>query len=368
MTLLNADLEQLAAAGDTAAQLRLAARHDCEGRHTDAIDWLARAAKAGDARALFELGRRLLTGDDAPWRPEAAAGLLVDAAARGDAEAAALVSILAGGGFHGPQNWAVAFDHLQRAAELGLPSAREQLRLLSEDEALRTAPAAADLWGRLRRSIDLGWWTRPATADVICGEPLVRTITGLVPPRICDWITDQSRPRLTRAQVHDPETGQAIMGETRTNRVANFGLVDTSLLNLLVQARFAAAAGFPLAMMEAFAVLHYAIGEEASEHYDYLDPDIPAYAAQIAEMGQRVATGLLYLNDGYEGGETAFPRLGIGHKGRKGDALIFLGVARAGAPDPRSLHAGRAPAAGEKWVLSQFMRTRPRVGAGAVRS
>ncbi len=117
--------------------------------------------------------------------------------------------------------------------------------------------------------------------------------------------------------------------------------------------------------MEAFAVLHYAVGEEASEHYDFLDPAVPSYAGQIARMGQRVATCLLYLNDGYEGGETEFTSLGLRHRGGTGDALIFFNADADAVPDPRTAHAGRPPTSGEKWVLSQFIRNRP-VAPGAV--
>ena len=356
-----AELEARAGAGETAAQVKLAGHCDAEGRHSDAIDWLARAAGAGDAEALDQLGVRLITGQNAPWRPLDGAGLLVDAARRGSGEAAARVSVLAGGGFYGPQSWEVALDFLQRAAELNWAPAQDQLRLLGDGATLQGAPLA-EVWSRLRQSIDLAYWTTAPAGIAHNAEPLIRSVANLVPAEVCDWIIAQSTPRLVRAEVHDPETGQAIMGDTRTNRVANFGLMDTSLVNLLVQARIAAATGAPTVMMEAFAVLHYAIGEEASEHFDYLDPAIPAYAAQIAQMGQRVATCLLYLNDGYAGGQTAFPKLDFEHHGRRGEALIFFSVDAAGAPDPKALHAGRPPVTGEKWVLSQFIRNKPRGG------
>jgi len=353
-----ADFTARAQAGDAAAQRELAALDDADGRHTEALDWLARSARAGDAQALAQLGLKLLTGAHAPWRPNDAVGLLVDAANRGSGEAAEIVSVLAAGGFYGPQNWDVALDFLQRAAEFGRTSAQQQLRLLTG----RPADGPDADWSRLRRSIDLTAWLHTPAAETRHETPRIRTVRGLLAPAVCAWVVAQAGPKLKQAEVHDPETGLTVMGATRTNRVANFALTETSLLNLLVQARIAAAAGAPIAMMEAFAVLNYRVGEEASEHYDYLDPAVPAYAGQIAELGQRVATCLLYLNDDYEGGETAFPRLGLSHKGRAGDALVFLSVDASGAPDPRSLHAGRPPISGEKWVLSQFIRNRARAG------
>lgn len=358
-----ADLQARAEGGDAGAQIGLAEQLDAAGRHEEAVNWLSRAARSGDARALAALGLRLLEGLNAPHLPREGAGLLSDAAARGDAEAAAMISVLAGGGFHGPQDWAVALDYLRRSAELGGRSAQAQLRMLSGDGDLAAQAACpappAGVWQGLRQSVDLAAWTRAPAGRLLLPAPPISVFPELAPAQICDFIVGQSRPRLERALVDDPETGRPIMGQTRTNQVASFGLRETTLLYLLIQARIAAAAGVAAAHLEAFAVLHYAVGEEASEHFDYLDPQVPAYARAIASHGQRVATCLLYLNDGYEGGGTAFPTLGLEHQGRKGEALVFASVDGSGAPDPRSLHAGRPPSAGEKWVLSQFIRDRP---------
>ena len=103
-------------------------------------------------------------------------------------------------------------------------------------------------------------------------------------------------------------------------------------------------------------MLHYAPGQEFKPHFDFLDPDIPSDADEIARRGQRNMTLLVYLNDDYTGGETEFPVLGLRYKGRKGDALLFRNLDSAGAPDRRMLHAGLTPVTGEKWLLSQWTR------------
>ena len=105
-------------------------------------------------------------------------------------------------------------------------------------------------------------------------------------------------------------------------------------------------------------MLHYDVGEEITEHYDFIDPNIPNYAQEIAQQGERVVTFLVYLNDDYGGGETAFPRLGISHKGHRGEGMFFVNAVDGNA-DTRTLHAGRTPAGGEKWIVSQFVRSRP---------
>jgi hypothetical protein len=117
--------------------------------------------------------------------------------------------------------------------------------------------------------------------------------------------------------------------------------------------------------MEAPQILNYAVGQRFQPHTDYFNPDIPSTAAEMRANGQRVATALVYLNEeGLEGGETAFPRLGFNYRGRKGDALVFFNVDAAGKPDPRTLHAGLPPTRGEKWLLSQWIRNRRAPGFG----
>jgi len=46
------------------------------------------------------------------------------------------------------------------------------------------------------------------------------------------------------------------------------------------------------------------------------------------------------------------------HKGRRGEGLYFVNANDGGA-DVRTLHAGLRPRAGEKWIVSQFVRSRP---------
>jgi hypothetical protein len=127
---------------------------------------------------------------------------------------------------------------------------------------------------------------------------------------------------------------------------------------LAARARIAATVGVPAAALEPIQVLHYAPGQTFERHYDFLDPDMPAFAAEIARAGQRLATFLVYLNDDFIGGETDFPLLDLRHRGAAGDALMFANLEPAGAPDRRMLHAGLPPASGEKWLLSQWIRDR----------
>jgi hypothetical protein len=354
--------------GDSAAERALADRLDAAGRHFDAVNALARAARRGDAIAKGRVGARILLGDRAPALPARGVSLIEGAALEGSAEAALHAATLAGVGAFRRQSWSDALAFLARAAALGADTAQGALRTLAAGSAPAEASEGAqseDFWRRVAQRIDVGALLAPPAGRTLAAEPLVRAFARFASPAICAWLVDRARGRLVRAKVYDGIAQRDVANETRTNTAASFGLLETDLVQLLVQARMAAATGIPFAHMEPPTVLHYDTGEQITEHYDFVDPGIPSYAQQIARDGQRVVTFLIYLNDDYEGGETEFPRLGFAHKGTAGEGLFFTNAHASGAADLRSLHAGRPPSRGEKWIVSQFIRNRPVVpGAG----
>ena len=131
------------------------------------------------------------------------------------------------------------------------------------------------------------------------------------------------------------------------------------LINAVVQYRIAAACAVPLDHLEAPTTLRYRVGEEITNHYDYINTKAPHHDHEIATRGERVITFLTYLNDDYDGGATDFPVMNVRHQGRRGDGLSFANALPSLAPDDRALHAGLPPTRGEKWVLSQFVRSKP---------
>src|SRR5262245_41699251 len=96
--------------------LQLAAEHDAQGRHDDAVDVLARGASTGDAECMAWLGFRLLTGDRAPSMPAEGWSLLTEAGQRGSAWAANRIAALLALGVHAPPDWHAALEWLVRAA------------------------------------------------------------------------------------------------------------------------------------------------------------------------------------------------------------------------------------------------------------
>jgi prolyl 4-hydroxylase len=339
---------------------------DAAGAHSDAITHLATGARKHDVEAMTRLGKRLLVGDRAPCLPKDGASLIADASARGGAEAAAVLAVLYAVGASQGHGVQAALESLIVAAERGWPQAQAQLHVLAagpwsaEDSAgvEASGTAFADDWRAVGQRVDLAaWQTAPAAVDV-SGSPLVRSYLEFASPRACRWFIDRARGRLSRALVYEAISREVTVRPTRTNTAAIFNLADTDLVFVLAQLRMSACLGVPLRHFEAVTVLHYDVGEEITDHYDFIDPSIPNYAQEIAQQGERVVTFLVYLNDDYANGETAFPRLGIDHKGSRGEGLFFVNAVD-GKADTRTLHAGRTPASGEKWIISQFVRDHP---------
>lgn len=335
-----------------AALIQRAAACDTAGDHEAAIQWLIKAAQAGATEAWLQLGRRYLLGDRASLSPSHAIQLLEHAAQLGSAEAVHQLAVLHALGLHVPQDWHKALSLLVTSAELGWSDARQQLQLLG------STGARSEDWAALALSIDLEAWQRPAQAELLSQNPRIGRIPSLLSAAVCTWLSNKAVGRLQRAMVYDAVSQTTIPHTTRTNRATSFGFTDTSVLLALVQTRIAASMQVSLRQLEAASVLHYSEGEQIRNHYDFIDPGAPRYAEQIARRGDRVVTFLTYLNDNYEGGETEFPELGLSHKGRQGEGLYFVNVDAEGKPALKTLHAGRPPLAGEKWVLTQFIRNR----------
>lgn len=292
------------------------------------------------------LARRLLTGDGAALDPPRAAGLLAAAAEAGDSEAAALMATVEAMGLAGPQSWGRALDWLARAAGLGSESARLQLELLGREggiEALITPPP--------KRSLS--------------DAPRIRVIENFATAEECDWVMARAHGRLGPAMVLDKQTGREATHPDRTNKAIELNVTAMDVVIQVIRARIAAATNLPLPVFEPAQIMHYSVGEEFRPHFDFLTRDADGWAAQLERYGQRIATFLLYLNDDFEGGETDFPAIGLSHRGGKGDALFFANVDPAGAPDRRTLHAGRPPERGQKWILSQWIRDRTPAPASA---
>jgi prolyl 4-hydroxylase len=350
-----------AEAGDEDAIFALVEGFDRVNRPTDSVNVLWRAAQRGNALARLTLGARAIEGGVPQLGPADAAALIEDSVRQGNRQATEILAALISIG-RAPGGMERALDMLLRSAELGSPSARSQLVLLTSDRALAASALAngnrPGIWPRLREAVDVRSLLLMPDIKWLSESPQIGIMEHFVDGDVCDWLIGRAAPRLQRSQVYSDDGGSSQLSDARTNSGAGFSLTNYDVLMGLTWRRIALAVGLPLSQVENFSVLHYSPGEEFRDHYDF-HPDTPNYREVIEKSGNRILTFLIYLNDDYAGGETAFPRLGISHKGRRGGALFFFNVSPDGKPDMRTLHAGQPPASGEKWIVSVFVRDKP---------
>lgn len=337
-----------------------AATLDAQGQHEAALRCLIQAAQQGEAHAFTVLGKRYLLGDRATLSPPSGVQLLQRAVESGQGEAAHQLAVLHALGVHVAQDWNQCFNLLVFAAVKGWHEAQEQLKLLSTNHKLaQQGGSGQQYWLDLARSIDLQYWHTAAEPELFSDSPRIGRIPALVNKDICTWLISKARDKLSPALVYDSVQQKEIRHPTRSNSSAILGLSDTNVLLTLLQIRIAASMQVPLRQLEAATVLHYKGSEQIRNHFDFIDPASPNYTEQIRMRGDRIITFLVYLNDNYAEGETEFPEVGIKHKGTRGEGLFFVNVTADGKPDLRTVHAGRPPSAGEKWVITQFIRDKP---------
>jgi prolyl 4-hydroxylase len=287
------------------------------------------------------------------------------AADRPEAEAARMAALKAAAGAGVAQDWAAALEHLRRAARLGSRMALAELAALAGDwESAQRLLAGEELPASradpISAPIDLAKWLELPLSKTISENPRIVAVADVAGADLCEWVIARSRGKLAPAPTGDRRTGaRDIFSSDRTNSHCDFRGAEADLVLATLRARIAALTGTHLVGFESVHVFHYGVGEQFRPHLDAtLDASAADYPVRYAAGHQRVLTFLLALNDDFEGGETAFPVIGLRWKPRRGRALFFWNVEPDGAVDRRALHAGRPVTRGEKWMLSQWIAGR----------
>jgi len=100
----------------------------------------------------------------------------------------------------------------------------------------------------------------------------------------------------------------------------------------------------------------YLQGQQFQSHFDWFAPGSAIWEKERVHGGQRAFTAMAYLNPVEEGGETAFPELGIAVAPRPGTLLIWNNADENGLPNPWTWHAGSPVTRGEKYIITKWYR------------
>jgi prolyl 4-hydroxylase len=300
------------------------------GRHPEALLIVNRLVEAGHPGALFTLADWKLAAIGMEQDLAGGRALYRQAEQAGHGPSGIFYTNLLACGLGGPPDWGEALRRLRREAR-SHPGRREALSLLermklnARGDPLRLPP--------------------PRT---LSERPDVLLFPQLFTAAECDYLVLVAEPRFQRTQVVDVTTYEEHEHASRTAHGSTiYWAVEDPAIRALNR-RLAAATGTEVGQGEPMQVLRYQPGQEYRPHHDAL-PGVD---------NQRIATALVYLNEGYQGGETAFVETGLAVKGRKGDAIVFRNTLPGGQPDPLALHAGRPVTAGVKLLASRWIRER----------
>lgn len=207
---------------------------------------------------------------------------------------------------------------------------------------------------------------RTSDRDVVVAlrvqQPALALLQGVLSPDECAEIVALGRGRLRASTVMDPHSGRDRTAEHRSSEGMFFLPGETPFV-ARIERRIAELMNCPLRNGEGLQLLHYHPGAGSAAHYDFLTPGSTANDASLARSGQRVSSLVIYLNDVERGGETVFPEIGLAVTPRQGHAVHFEYTNSRGDVDLKSVHAAAPVQAGEKWVLTKWMREREFVSA-----
>ena len=113
-----------------------------------------------------------------------------------------------------------------------------------------------------------------------------------------------------------------------------------------------------LAYAEPMIIYRYTQGQQYKWHYDFITPSNENAKKELNFFGQRRRTRIINLNDGFEGGETAFKDWNVSVKAKQGQVIKFNNMI-GNQVDKNSVHSGKPVLLGEKWICTLWMREKP---------
>jgi prolyl 4-hydroxylase len=111
---------------------------------------------------------------------------------------------------------------------------------------------------------------------------------------------------------------------------------------------------------ESLQVVRYKPGGFYNEHHDACCDDNNVCKNDIKNLGQRLYTFLICLDNNFSGGETRFPNLNKSYRLNRGDGLFFhTHDINHHKCHKNALHAGLPIKDGIKWICNIWVRDRP---------
>lgn len=183
-------------------------------------------------------------------------------------------------------------------------------------------------------------------------QPLIAVIDSGLDQATIDWLLSFDDYVRSRSYSHDDPNKEFSVQRSSLSLFdwdQQFHHVQAQMLARIQQEL---GRDHPQINCESIQLTRYRPGQEYRDHYDHFN--LQGYEKTVDN--DRIATALLYLNDGFTGGQTEFPLLNISVVPRQGDILYFEYPSELA---DLLLHAGRPVQQGEKRIVSLWIRAQP---------
>jgi prolyl 4-hydroxylase len=296
------------------------------GRDAEAVALIEQLSVAGDADAAFLHGEMCWRGGLVDQNLGKARELYRRAGDGGHARGHAYYTNLLASGIAGERDWQTAIGRLGHEA--------------------RADPVRATISALINKmDLDADGNPKCSPEEVrLSDRPDARLVRGLATADECRHLITVAKPGYQPSMVFDDHQ-QWVRDPIRTSDGSPIHWLIEDPAVHAINRRIAMASGTPYENGETLQSLRYQPGQEYRPHYDF-----------VAGDNRRLWTCLLYLNEEYEGGETAFVKTGLKVAGRTGDLLIFATFGPDGESDPMAEHAGLPVTRGVKYLATRWIR------------
>lgn len=227
-------------------------------------------------------------------------------------------------------------------------------RLCRGEPPLHQAKKDQDLTCQYRRHHPM-FYINPLREEVLNANPRIVVYHNAVVNSEIEKVREMATPRLKRATVQNPLTGNL---ETATYRVSKSAWLKDFEDHIIrrISDRAKAMANLTGDTVEELQVVNYGIGGHYEPHFDHArKSDSNSFDDDI---GNRIATFICYLTDVEAGGATVFNVVGARVVPEKGSCAIWFNLHRNGEGNVNTRHAACPVLVGSKWVMNKWFHER----------
>ncbi|XP_075010193.1 prolyl 4-hydroxylase subunit alpha-1 isoform X12 [Calonectris borealis] len=169
-------------------------------------------------------------------------------------------------------------------------------------------------------------------------KPRIVRFLDIISDEEIETVKELAKPRLSRATVHDPETGKLTTAHYRVSKSAWLSGYESPVVSR-INTRIQDLTGLDVSTAEE------------------LQKDEPDAFKELG-TGNRIATWLFYMSDVSAGGATVFPEVGASVWPKKGTAVFWYNLFPSGEGDYSTRHAACPVLVGNKWVSNKWLHER----------